>query len=204
MYTKGDSIARCSAHQTHILAVLVSSPALTNNWICFHLCQVNYRMHSWRFCLLHMLVSKWAMKPQRDWGGNNEKTIVLHTIFFRWLHASLSLFTHVEQNHQLCRLQVQILGHSCCICQTHPNLGVPVVQSHKFWRYRGWLLISFPHWFYQGHLSQETGLLSTQFRFRKWQVWIRNQWLPLVNNQLVASCQLRFLILLYYIGIICF
>lgn len=61
-------------------------PVLTNTRICSCLCQVNYRMHSGWFCLLNMLVSKWAMKPQRDWGRNNEKTMVLHTVFFWWLY----------------------------------------------------------------------------------------------------------------------
>ena len=35
-----------------------------------------------------------------------------------------------------------------------------------------------PNWFYKGHLSRETGLLSTGFRFRKWPTQICNQWLP--------------------------
>ena len=64
--------------------------------------------------------------------------------------------------------------------RTHPNLGVPVVQSHKFSKYQGRLPISRPHRFYQGHLGRETGLLSTRFPFRKWRTRIRNQWLPLV------------------------
>ena len=34
--------------------------------------------------------------------------------------------------------------------------------------------------FFQGHLGRETGLLSTQFRFRKWKTRIHNQWWPLV------------------------
>ena len=58
--------------------------------------------------------------------------------------------------------------------RTLPNLGVLVVQSHKFSRCRGRLPISRPHWFYQGHLGRETGLLPTRFRFRKWQTWICN------------------------------
>ena len=66
--------------------------------------------------------------------------------------------------------------------RTHPNLGVPMVQSDKFSRYRGRLPINRLHWFYQGHLSRETGLLLTQCRFRKWRTRIRNKWLPLVDN----------------------
>ena len=40
-------------------------------------------------------------------------------------------------------------------------------SSHKFSRYRGQLPISRPHWFYQGHLGQETGLLSTRLKVTK-------------------------------------
>ena len=66
--------------------------------------------------------------------------------------------------------------------RTHPNLGVPVVQSHKFSRYSGRLPINRPHWFYQGHLGLETGLLSTRFLFCYWQTRIRNQWSSLVKR----------------------
>ena len=64
--------------------------------------------------------------------------------------------------------------------RTLPNLGVPIVQSHTFSRYRGRL----PHWFYQGHLGWETGLLSTRLNFHKWQRRICNQWSPLVLSLL--------------------
>ena len=65
--------------------------------------------------------------------------------------------------------------------RTRPHLGVPVVQGQKVSRYRERLPINRPYLFYQGHLGRETGLLSTQFRFRKWRTRIRNQWLPLVE-----------------------
>lgn len=62
----------------------------------------------------------------------------------------------------------------------HPNLGVPIVQSHTFSRYSGRL----PHWFFQGYLGWEPGLLLTQLNFRKWYLQIRNQWSPLVLSLL--------------------
>ena len=146
-------------------------PVLTNTRICSCLCQVNYRMHSGLFCLLNMLVSKWAMKPQRDWGRNNEKTMVLHTVFFWWLYNG---------SHARHILTLVFLWY----------------KATNFWGIRSDCRLAAATDFIRG--GQETGLLLTRFRFCKWQLWIHNQWLPLVNSQLVASCQLGFLILLYY------
>ena len=71
--------------------------------------------------------------------------------------------------------------------RTHPNLGIPIVQSHTFSRYRGRM----PSWFYQGHLGWETGLLLTQLNFRKWQMQIGDQWSPLVLSLLYFITYLR-------------
>ena len=60
------------------------------------------------------------------------------------------------------------------------SLDVPVVQRHKFPRCCGRLPIGRPYRFYQGHHGQETGLLSTRFRLRKWRTRILHQWLLLV------------------------
>ena len=79
-------------------------------------------------------------------------------------------------------LTITICNKIIAFVRTHPNLGVPVVQSHKFSKNRGRPPISRTHWFYQGHLGRETGLLSTRYRFRKWRTRIRNQWLPLVHK----------------------
>ena len=70
--------------------------------------------------------------------------------------------------------------------RTHPNLGVPVAQSHKFSRFLGRLPISRLYLFYQGQFGQETGLLSTRFRFHEWRT-------PILVISLRTKLQLQLL-----------
>ena len=89
----------------------------------------------------------------------------------------------VTKNQSRCeKSSVCLILPIIAFVRTHPNLGVPLVQSHKFSKHRGRLPIGRPYWFYQEHPGRQTGLLSTRFRFRKWRTRIRNQWLPLVST----------------------
>ena len=81
-------------------------------------------------------------------------------------HAPIVLVGHlVYRYHFVCVCTIDALETICFLfafVRTHPNLGVPVVQSRRLSRYRERLPISRPPWFYQGHLGLETGLLLTR------------------------------------------
>ena len=85
-------------------------------------------------------------------------------------HLSFQCSLHLHRNR---KFYIRFIA----FVRTFPNLGVTVVQSHRFSRYRGRLPISCPHWFYQGHMGRWLDSFRLEFRLRKWWTRIRNQWL---------------------------